>query len=169
MTFFKPSPTTFPEFPCLQTVRSGSALGPGGCTNEILRVCLDCLETFALLISGGFRQSRDSSNRPIDHVGNDDSTPEKGWWRPRQLPRDRLPHDRWPKHWPTNASPHARNDTCAPFQFTLSRRASVDFVGHAARCATDAHLEFKVLFIDGIGAYYQVSPKFHNVEVVGNV
>ena len=36
---------------CLRTAPSGSAPGPGGCTNEMLRVCLDDVETLALLVS----------------------------------------------------------------------------------------------------------------------
>ena len=36
---------------CLRTAPSGSASGPGGCTNEMLRVCLDDVETLALLVS----------------------------------------------------------------------------------------------------------------------
>ena len=36
---------------CLRTAPSGNAPGPGRCTNEMLRVCLDDLETLALLTS----------------------------------------------------------------------------------------------------------------------
>ena len=36
---------------CLQTAPSGCAPGPGGCTNEMLHVCLDDHETLELLTS----------------------------------------------------------------------------------------------------------------------
>ena len=36
---------------CLRTAPSGNAPGPRGCTNEMLRVCLDDMETLALLTS----------------------------------------------------------------------------------------------------------------------
>ena len=36
---------------CLRSAPSGSAPGPGGCTNEILRVCLDDKETLLMLIA----------------------------------------------------------------------------------------------------------------------
>ena len=36
---------------CLQTAPSGCAPGPGGCTNEMLRVCLHDHETLQLLMS----------------------------------------------------------------------------------------------------------------------
>ena len=45
---------------------------------------------------------------------------------------------------------------CAPFQFALSTRAGVDFVGHAVRAATDASPMTTVLSWDGIGAYDHV-------------
>ena len=34
---------------CLQSAPSGCALGPGGCSNEMLRVCFDDCEVFQLL------------------------------------------------------------------------------------------------------------------------
>ena len=36
---------------CFQTAPTGSSLGPGGCTNEILKVCLEDTERFELLTS----------------------------------------------------------------------------------------------------------------------
>ena len=40
---------------CLQSAPSGVSAGPGGCTNEMLRVCLDDTEVLQLL----FRAAED--------------------------------------------------------------------------------------------------------------
>ena len=44
---------------CLQSAPSGVSAGPGGCTNEMLRVCLDDAEVHQLL----FRAAEDFARR----------------------------------------------------------------------------------------------------------
>ena len=49
---------------CLRTAPSGSAPGPGGCSNEMLRVCLDDVETLGLLFSAAEEEQTDR-NPPV--------------------------------------------------------------------------------------------------------
>ena len=110
---------------CLQTVPSGSACGPGGCTNEMLGVCLDCTEIFALLVSAAedFDRAETLPTAPIFHLGNDDSTLEKGQWRPRHCLG--IVFQTTGGQNVGQPMQHQVNNTCAPFQFALSRQASI--------------------------------------------
>ena len=150
----------------LQTAPSGSSPGPGGCRNEMLRVCLDDPETLELLtaakdlaratvpgeVTRTFMlasmtalQKRDGGIRGIA-TGTSF----------RRLVAKTL----------ARQFGQVVEDTCASFQFALSTRAGVDCVGHAVRVATDANPEATVMSIDGIGAndhVHRTSPRFASI------
>ena len=79
---------------CLRTSPSGSAPGPGGCTNELLRVCLDDCEVLQLLFVFGSRRfgpgQRTTSSQAF-HDSNDDSSVEEGWRCSGHCHRDFFP------------------------------------------------------------------------------
>ena len=97
----------------LRSSPSGSAPGPGGCTNEMFRVCLDrsFLRATVTALSkkdGGIRGiATGSSFRRL-----------VGKTLARQFGA-------------------VVEQVCAPFQFALSTRAGTDCVGHAIRVMTD--------------------------------
>ena len=67
---------------CLRESPSGSSPGPGGCTNEMLRVCLDDEEVLQWSYFGGTRfRARRCTNRSITrvHVGNHDGVAKERW------------------------------------------------------------------------------------------
>ena len=78
---------------CLSSAPSGTAPGPGGCTNEMLRVCLDDREVLQLL----FRAAEDAARGEMStisvqgvHVGDDDGSAEEGWWCSRCCNRNKF-------------------------------------------------------------------------------
>ena len=137
---------------CLRSAPSGSSFGPGGCTNEILHVCLDDREIVFLVTAAAqdfgaavqdtiFRSFMLTSMTALNkRDGGVRGTATKTVFR-RMVAK-------------TLARQFSKEveDACAPFQFALSTRAGVDCVGHAVRVVTDA-----VLSVDGIGAYDHVS------------
>ena len=140
---------------CLQTAPPGSALGPGGCTNEMWRVCLDDEETLSLLTS----EAEDFASAETPPAAQSfmlatmtELRKKDGGVRGIATGSSfrRLVAKTLAKQFGT-----AVNDT--PFQFALSTRAGVDCVGHAVRFATDVDPEATVVSIDGVGAYDHVS------------
>ena len=117
---------------------SGSAPGPGGCSNEMLRVCLDDVETLGLLFFSAAMTALQKKDGGVRGIATGTSF--------RRLVAKTLARQ-------FGAAVEA---TCAPFQFALSPRAGVDCVGHAGRVATDQNTEATVLSIDGVGAYDHV-------------
>ena len=142
---------------CLRTAPSGTSPGPGGCTNEMLRVCLDDTETLELLVSAAEDFARAETPQEVSKsfmLASMTALQKKdGGVRGiatgtafRRLVAKTLARQFGP----------AVEATCSPFQFALSTRAGTDCVGHAVRFATDANPEATVLSIDGVGAYDHV-------------
>ena len=142
---------------CLRNAPSGSASGPGGCTNEMLRVCLDDHELFQLL----FRAAEDFATADMPE-------PVRKAFMSATMTALQKP-DGGVRGIATGTSfrrlvsrtlarqfGKAVEATCAPFQFALSTRAGTDCVGHAIRALTDANPLTTILSIDGIGAYDHV-------------
>ena len=134
---------------CLQTAPSGSAPGPGGCTNEMLRVCLDDVETLSLLISAAedFARAETPPAAQSFMLATVTALRKKdGGVRGIATGSSfrRLVAKTLAKQFST-----AVNDTLCT--------VPVYCVGHAVRFATDADPEATVLSIDGVGAYDLVS------------
>ena len=150
---------------CLRSAPSGSAPGPGGCTNEMWRVCLDDPEVtqlFFLAAEDLVRGTAHVASRPFLLATMTALQKQDGGVRGivagttfRRLVAKVL----------------ARQFGLeVPFQFALSTRAGTDCVGHAIRAITDQNPRATVLSIDGIGAYddvYRSAMMSKLVEVPG--
>ena len=121
---------------------SGSSPVPGGCTNEMLRLCLEDNDLFQLLHSDFASGAVPPTSGPSSHVGHHDCSPERvrrgqgiatGLMLARQFGKE-------------------VEAACSPFQLSLSTRAGTDCVGHVIRALTDANLSLTVTSIDGVGA-----------------
>ena len=143
---------------CLKSAPSGSAPGPGGCTYELLRVCLDDHEILDLLCSAAEDFARAQPPHDVMRtfmLANMTALQKKdGGVRGIATGTSfrRLVSKTLARQFMT-----AVEETCDPFQFALSTRAGTDCVGHAIRAATDADHEATVLSIDGVGAYDHVN------------
>ena len=142
---------------CLQTAPSGCSPGPGGCTNEILKVCLEDSETLELLTSAAEDFARATVPREVSECfmlatmtalrKRDGSVRGIATGTSfRRLVAKTL----------ARQFAHEVEAACAPFQFALSTRAGTDCLGHAVRAATEANPQATVLTIDGVGAYDHV-------------
>ena len=142
---------------CLRKAPAGSSPGPGGCTNEMLKVCLDDIEILELLVSAAEDFARADTPHEVAKsfmLASMTALQKKdGGVRGiatgtsfRRLVAKTLARQ-------FGAVVEA---TCSPFQFALSTRAGTDCVGHAVRFATDANPATTVLSIDGVGAYDHV-------------
>ena len=142
---------------CLQSAPSGCAPGPGGCSNEMLRVCLDDCEVFQFL----FRAAEDCASASMPE------SVSKAFMSATMTARQKP--DGGVRGIATGTSfrrlvaktlarqfGKAVESTCAPFQFALSTRAGTDCVGHVVRALTDKNPMVTVLSIDGVGAYDHV-------------
>ena len=140
---------------CLSGAPLGSAPGPGGCTNEMLRVCLEDSELLQLLRLAAEDFARGTA-------------PEEAMTRFKMATALRK-KDGGVRGIATGttfrrlvARTLARQfmreveKTCASFQFALSTRAGTDCVAHAVRATPDLDPHMTVLPIDGIGAYDHV-------------
>ena len=66
---------------CVRNAPSGNASHPGGCTNEMLRICLDDHELFQLLFrAAGLCDGRHARTCEEGvHISHHDSLAEAGW------------------------------------------------------------------------------------------
>ena len=125
---------------CLQSAPSGVSAGPGGCTNEMLRVCLDDAEVLQLL----FRVAEDFARTNVPE------SVSKAFMAASMTALQKhdggVRHRGWlPKRWLVSSA--QKGGSLRTDQFALSTRAGTDCVGHAIRAITDA---------DPIGAYDHV-------------
>ena len=157
---------------CLSSAPSGSAPGPGGCTYEMLKVCLGGAEATLLLFRAAEDLARAEAPEPITRAFMSAtmtalSKPDGGvrgiatGTSFRRLVAKTL----------VRQFMKVVESTCAPFQFALSTRAGTDCVGHTIRAMTDDDPECTVLSIDGIGAYDHILrsaflTKLHNVPAL---
>ena len=141
----------------LRTAPTGSSPWPGGCTNEILKVCLEDTETLELLTSAAGDFARATVPRKMSECFMLASMTalQKRDGGVRGLATGTSFRRLVAK---TLARQFAQEveAVCAPFQFALSTRAGTDCVGHAVRAATEANPQATVLSIDAVGAYDHV-------------
>ena len=142
----------------LKTAPKGSSPGPGGFTYEHLRVLLDEVATFDLLLEAA--SSLAQAKLPVEIA-----TALTGARLTALIKLDggvrgiatgcslrRLVARTLAKQFAKDFETE-----CAPFQYALSTRAGTDCVGHMLRAATDSDAAATVLSVDGIGAYDHVS------------
>ena len=142
---------------CLSGALSGVASGLGSCTNEMLRVYLDDIETTELLfcavedLAGG--EVLEIASRPLMSAAM--TALEKKNGRVRGIANGTSSRRLAAKTLARQFSQKVQ-EACAPFQFAMSTRAGTNCVGHAVREATAADPRLTVQSIDGIGAYDHV-------------
>ena len=126
---------------CFRTAPAGSSAGPGGCSNEMLKVCLDDEETCQLL----FQAAEDFARGTAPNVSQcfmlaNLTALQKKDGSVRGIATGTTFRRLVAK---TLARQFNRqvDAACAPFQFALSTRAGVDCVGHVVRATTDADCE----------------------------
>ena len=139
---------------CLCRAPRGSSPGPGGCTYEHLKVCLDDQECFELLanlvedfarghipkeLASAYTSARMTAIRKACNGVRGIATGTSL----RRLIAKTL----------ARQFGEEMEEACAPFQFALSTRAGTYCMGHIIRFLTDLDPETTVLSIDGIGAY----------------
>ena len=114
---------------CLRSAPSGSSPGPGGCSNEILRVCLDDTDTLLLLTAAAEDFARASVSGEVFRVFmlarmTALQKPDGGV---RGIATGTVFRRLVAK---TLARQHSEavEEACSPFQFALSTRAGVDCV-----------------------------------------
>ena len=140
---------------CLRSAPTGCSPGPGGCSNEILKVCLP--RSIGSVDGGGrgfakaavppcvfkaFMSARMTALSKPDGGNRDIATGTVF----RRLVAKTLARQFGP----------VVEASCAPFQVALSTRAGVDCVGHTIKAATDDNPRMTVLSVDGVGAYDHV-------------
>ena len=143
---------------CLKESPSGTAPGPGGCTNEFLQVCLDDDESLQLLYLAA--QDLASGKAPpeasVFMLANMTVLSRKdGGVRGiatgtslRRLVAKSLAKAVW----------HRSGESLLPIPVRVVN--TEDCVGHAVRLATDLDPPTTVLSIDGVGAYDHVLQDF---------
>ena len=124
---------------CLSSTSSGSASGPGGCTYEMLKVCLGDTEATHLLFHAPEELARAKAPEPVTRAFMTATVTalrkpdggargiEKGTSCRRQVTK-------------TLARQFGKvaEAVCATFQFAVSTRGGTDFVGYAMRAMSDA-------------------------------
>ena len=121
-----------------------------GCTNEMLRVCLDDPEVFQLL----FRAAEDYAAATMPETARKAfmSATMTALQKPDGGVRGIATGTSFRRLVAKTLARQfgkAVEATCAPFQFALSTRAGTDCVGHAIRAVTEANHHASVLSIDG--------------------
>ena len=142
----------------LRTAPKGFSPRPGGFTCEHLRVLLDVVATFDLLLEAA--SSLAQANLPVEIATALTGAHLTALTKPdggvrgiatgcslRRLVARTLAKQ-FAKDFETE---------CAPFQCALSTRAGTDCVGHMLKAATDSDAAATVLSVDGIGPYDHVS------------
>ena len=131
---------------CLR--KAGSAPGPGGCTNEMLRVCLDDPELLHLITAAAEDFARGATPPCVSHMFTMATMTalHKKDGGVRGIATGTTFRRLVAKTLARQFSKDVEA-ACAPFQFALSTRAGVDCVGHSVRAATDGNPELTVLSI----------------------
>ena len=141
----------------LRGASNGSSPGLGGCSYEMLKVCLDDGELLQLLIAAAEDFARASVPQEIFRAFQKAHVialaKKDGGVRGIATGTSfrRLVAKSFARQFAKDVE-----SVCSPFQFALSTRAGTDCVGHAVRAMTDAHSTSTVLSTDGIGAYDHV-------------
>ena len=147
------APQEIAQQPAQWEAPTGSSSGPGGCTNEMLKVCLDNTEALHLLTSAAEDFARSSVTKlhlPGVHDGYDDGPSDnlKGASEGSQTSTSfrRLVAKTLAKQFMVDVE-----QVCAPFRSLCPIHAETDCAGHAVRAVTDLDPEMTVLSICGIG------------------
>ena len=132
---------------CLKSAPKGSSLGPGGCTNEHLRILVDDVDPMELLFEAvtSLAQARvpQTISRALMSARLTALKKADGGVRGSATG--------------TLAKQFAKDfEECAPVQYALFIRAVTDCFGHFLRAATDTDPQATILSVDGIGAYDHV-------------
>ena len=136
---------------CLSGAPSGSAPGPGGCSNEMLRVCLDDCEVLQLLFLAAGDVARGSAPPEATQVfvmaTMTTFSQTDGGVRGIATGTSfrRLVARTLARQFMMEVE-----KTRAPFQFALSTWAGTDCVGHAVRAMTDLKPRMTVFAIHGV-------------------
>ena len=123
---------------CLRSAPAGSSPGPGGCTNEMLKVCLDDQETLQLLYCAADEFARGDVPRGVGHCFTLATLTalQKKDGGVRGIATGTTFRRLVAKTLAKQFSKQVEA-ACAPFQFALSTRAGVDCVMHAERVMTE--------------------------------
>ena len=142
---------------CLQGSPSGVAPGPGGCTNEMLRVYLDDAEILSLLFDAAedFARGEIPDNVTRFLMLATMIALEKRDGGVRGIATGTSFRRLVAKVLARQFSEQVEQ-ACTPSQFALSTRAGTGCVGHAIRVATELNTRLTVLSIDGVGAFDHV-------------
>ena len=134
---------------CLREAPSGCSPGPGGCTNEMLRVCLDDNELFQLLFSAS-EDFASGSAPPL--VGRAIMLATMTALRKDDGGVGRITTGMAFRRLVAKCLARQFSKeveaACSPHQCVLSTRAGTDCVGHVIRALTDANLSLTVTSID---------------------
>ena len=131
---------------CLRGSPSGVASGPGGCTNEMLRVCLDDQETLSLV----FEAAQDFARGQVPNVVCRSlmlatmTALQKNDGGVRGIATGTVFRRLVAKVLARQFSDEVEA-ACAPLQFALSTRAGTDCVGHAIRVATELNPQLSMV------------------------
>ena len=142
---------------CFRSAPLGSSPGLGGCSYEILRVCLDDQECLLLLTDAAQDFARgsvpDEIFRPFMLATMTALKKKDGGVRgiATGTAFRRLVAKTLARQFGKDVE-----EARSPFKFALSTRAGVDCVGHTVRAVTDADHLSTVMSVDGIGAYDHV-------------
>ena len=129
----------------------------GGCSNEMLRVCLDDPEILSLLCDAAedFARGEIPDNVTRCLMLATMTALEKRDGGVRGIATGTSFRRLVAKVLARQFSEQVEQ-ACAPFQFPLSTRAGTDCVGHAIRVATELNTRLTVLSIDGVGLFDHV-------------
>ncbi len=148
----------FTEFVrALRCAPRGASGGPGGTTNEMLKVALDDEDTAALLHSAAQRLARAELPPPVARafMSSRMTALLKSNGRVRGIATGTA-FRRLVASCIARMIGPAVEDACKPFQYALSTRAGTECVGHLFRAACDLDEGLCVLSVDGIGAFDHV-------------
>ena len=133
----------------LRSSPSGSALGPGGCTNEMLRVCLDDAHVFDLLhlVAEDFARGETPASRSFFHAAMTALSKKDGGIRGIAIGSSfrRLVGKTLARQFGAVVE-----QVCVPFQFGQAP------IVLAMPVMTDLDARATILSVDGVGAYDHV-------------
>ncbi len=138
----------------LKAAARGASGGPGGCTNEHLKVALDDEDTAALLHAAALRLA--SAKLPPAAAAAFMTARMTALLKSNGRVRGIATGTAFRR---LVASCIARvigpevDRACRPFQYALTTRAGTECVGHLFRAACDLDPELCILSIDGVGAF----------------
>ncbi len=161
----------FKEFVrALKAAPRGSSGGPGGTTNEHLKIALDDEDSAALLHRCALRlaQARLPQDIADAFMSARMTALQKSNGKVRGIATGTAFRRLVAGCLARKIAPEVEQ-ACAPYQYAMSTRAGTECIGHLFRAATDMDATATVLSIDGIGAFDHVKRaamlrKLHELE-----